>query len=177
MMIFAILLAAALGIAEAAPAESPIAISVAVPSQGGERMVRYRDPADHFDVIVSNTSDKPQRVWQELCSWGYEGLSFELTDEHGKKWTAKKVPIDWPLNVPAWWTLAPKESFVIDVYFGDIKTWQGFHLPENGSQTVTMQAVLQFKTDVRAAQHGVWTGRVTSKPDKFTFDCWKPETK
>jgi hypothetical protein len=57
---------------------SPISISVAIPARNGERRVEYRDRGTHFHVIVSNTSDKPKRIWREGCSWGYFGLTFEF---------------------------------------------------------------------------------------------------
>ena len=104
-------------------------------------------------------------------------MTFEFTDENGKKWVAKKKPQVWTRNFPDWWTLDAHESLVIDVYFGDLDTWQSFPLPENGSQMVTMQAIFEFKPDDEARKDGIWTGRVASKADKFTFYHWKPDTK
>ncbi|MGA3285015.1 MAG: hypothetical protein ABSD57_11235 [Verrucomicrobiota bacterium] len=176
-LLLAILFAATCGITETIAAESPISVSVAIPTRNDERRVEYHDRTTHFHVIVSNTSDKPQRIWREWCSWGYYGLTFEFADENGKKWVAKKKPQVWTRNFPDWWTLDPHESFVIDVYFGDSDTWDGFPLPKDGSQTVTMLAVFEFKPDDESRQHDVWTGRVASKAEKVTFYHWKPETK
>ena len=159
------------------PRESPIALSVAIPAHNHERRVEYHDRNTHFHVIVSNTSDTPRRIWQEWCSWGYFGLTFEFSDENGRKWVAGKKERVWTLNSPDWWTLDPHESFVIDVYFPDSEIWLGFPLPGNGSQTVTMRAVLEFKPDDEARQHDVWTGRVASKAQKFTFYHWKSDAK
>jgi hypothetical protein len=155
----------------------PIAVSVVIPTENGERRVEYHDHTTHFHVIVSNTSDKPQRVWQEWNSWGYFGLTFEFTDEQGKTWMARKKPSVWTRNFASFWTLDPHESFVIDIYFGDTNIWEGFPLPENGSQTVTMRAVLEFKPDDEARQFDVWTGRAVSKAEKVTFYHWKPDAK
>jgi len=105
--------------AEATSHVRPIGVSLAIPIHNGERRVEYRDQTTHFDVIVSNTSDKPERIWREWCSWGYFGLSFEFTDEHGKRWVAKKKEQVWTKNFPDWWTLDPHESFAIDVDFAD----------------------------------------------------------
>src|SRR5207253_1332755 len=120
--------------------ESPIAISVAVPARSGERRIEHRDSTTHFHVIVSNTSDRPERIWREWCSWGYFGLTFEFTDESGKKWIARKKERVWTVNAPDWWTLEAHESLVLDVHLGDLETWEGFPRPEHGSQPVTMQA-------------------------------------
>src|SRR4030095_13483853 len=66
---------------------------------------------------------------------------------------------------------------VMNVDFGDADRWRGFPTPENGSQTVTMQAILEFKPDEKAREHGVWTGRVASKTSEFTFYRSKPEAR
>ncbi len=153
-----------------APAEeSPISIEVAVPAHRGERRIEPRDRTTHFHVIVSNTSGKPQRIWREWCSWGYFGLTFEFTDEAGRKWVAKKKGKNWTVNYPDWWDLEPRESLVLDVHFGDADIWEDFPRPERGSQTVTMQAVFEFKPDDQSLKHGAWTGRAVTKPDKFVF--------
>jgi hypothetical protein len=171
------LLVATSMVADTYAAESPLSISIAVPARNGERRIEYRDKSTHFHVIISNTSDKPQQIWREWCSWGYFGLSFEFTDERGKKWTAKKKPRLWTVNAPDWLTLQPQESLVLDVYFGDSDTWDGFPRPEHGSQTVTMQAVFEFSPDDESRQHGVWTGRAISKADGFVFYHWRPDAK
>jgi len=180
--ILTILFALTLVVADAMAGDSPIAVSVAVPANNGERRIEdieYKGQCDtaHFPVIVTNSSDKPQRIWREWCSWGYFGLTFEFTDESGKKWVAEKKGQIWTFNFPDWWTLEPHESLVIDVYFADTNTWVGFPLPNNGSQTVTMQAVFEFKPDNEARQHGVWTGRVVSNAEKITFYRWKRDAK
>jgi hypothetical protein len=71
-------------------AETNLAVSIAVPVQSGERGLEYSVRHPHFHVLVANTSDMPQRVWQEWCSWGWDALSFEFTDGKGKTWTATK---------------------------------------------------------------------------------------
>lgn len=157
--------------------ESPISVSVAIPTRHGERRIEYGDRTTHFHVIVSNTSEKPQRIWREWCSWGYYGLTFEFADERGKKWVAKKKPAIWTRNFPDWWTLAPGERLVLDVHFGDSEKWEGFPRPEHGSQAVTMQAVFEFKPGDESRKHEVWTGRTASKADKFVFYHRKPESK
>ena len=182
MLLLAIPFALALVITNAMAEDSPIALYIAVPIHNGERRIEnieyiFQDNTAHFDVIVTNTSDKPQRIWREWCSWGYFGLTFEFKDENGKKWFAKKEGQDWTVNAPDWWTLEPHESLVIEVYFADSKIWRGFPSPDNGSQTVTMQAILEFKPDDIARQDSVWTGRVVSKAEKVIFDHWKAGAK
>lgn len=165
-------------VANATAEDSPIAVSIAVPlSENGERIIKYPERIPHFHVIVSNVSDKPQRIFQEWNLWGYHGLSFEITDMHGKKWVAKKKPTRFNMNFPEFWTLDPHQSMVMEVFFADLDTWEGFPLPESGSQTVTMRAIFAFKPDDESRKLGVWTGSVVSKADKFTFYHWKPDAK
>ncbi len=166
-ILFALTLAAARTLAD----DSPISVSLAIPAQwGGRALENYQDGhPTHFHVIVSNVSGQPQRIWQEWCSWGYFGLTFELTDDQGKKWVAQKCPRDWDKNFPSTWTLDPHESLALDVYFTDTNIWQGFPMPRQSSQTVTMQAVLEFKPDDNSRQIGVWTGRAVSKAEKVAF--------
>jgi hypothetical protein len=121
-----ITLFASLSIIDSTQAEdSPISVSIAIPAERGSvRSIYYRDKTTHFHVIVSNTSDKPQRIWREQFSWGYYGLSFEFTDEHGKKSTAnKKKVLSWNHNFPDWWILETLESIVLNLYFADPKFW------------------------------------------------------
>jgi len=150
--------------------ESPISVSIAIPTERStNRILYYRDKTTHFHVIVSNISDKPQRIWHEGCSWGYYGLSFEFADEHGKKWTANKKQKPWRRNFPDWWILEPHESFVLDVHFGDSVIWEGFPKIGENPQTVTMRAVFEFKPDDESEKNGIWTGRVFSQTNTVTF--------
>ena len=119
----------------------------------------------HFHVVVSNVSDKPQRIWDEQWSEGYSALSFEVTDNSGKTWVIKKKERSWTENAFSIWTLEPHESLVLDVNFTDSNTWEDF--PH--SQTVTMRAIFDVMTDGQSKEYAVWTGRVLSKSDKYIF--------
>ncbi|MBI2948754.1 MAG: hypothetical protein HYY23_14035 [Verrucomicrobia bacterium] len=155
-----------------------ISVSIITPQLGhGERRITYRnsgtewDRTAHFHAIVSNRSDKPQKIWQEWCSWGYWALSFEFTDKSGKQWTAKKRSMKpFTMNAPAFWVLEPQESIVLEVYFADPGIWEGFPLPEEGSKVVgSMRAVFEIRSTPESAKHVVWTGRVISEARRITF--------
>jgi hypothetical protein len=126
-------------------------------------------------VIVSNASEKPQRIWQEPFSWGYWALSFEFTDESGKKWTAKKRGMKpFTMNKLVYWLLDPHESLVYEVYFADSDTWEGFPVLQAGiSAVVSVRAVFETRSTPESIAHGVWTGRVVSEPRRIRF--WRPE--
>jgi hypothetical protein len=145
-----------------------LSVSIAaLAGEKGDRSLSYYNP--HFYVIVSNVSKKPQRVWKEWCSWGYFALSFEITDKSGKTWIAERDQSrQFTMNFPDLWVLAPKENLVIPVHFGDKKLWKGFPDP----QTVTMKAIFEIKPDKETEERAVWTGRIESKADKYTFLPW-----
>src|SRR5262249_14768882 len=138
---------------------SALSVAIAIPKHGDERAIELRDPSAHFHVVLTNVSDKPQNVWREWCSWRYFNLTFEITDEHGKKTIAKKRNNNgWPRNCPDWVTLEPGETMVIDVEADNKKDWEGFPFPEDGKQTVTMRAVYEVQPDKQSAEHHIWTG-------------------
>jgi hypothetical protein len=171
--LFAILVVL-MSIAQLAQAgDAAISISIAVPAldPGSERSVVAFDRTSHFPVILTNTSDKPQRIVTEWNSWGDHALSFELTDDSGKKFTARRVVSDYAKNTLHWWILKPQESMVLDVYFADSDRWQGFPHPVGygNSQTVTMRAVFEVKSNEVPVSDGLWVGRIVSQPDKYVF--------
>lgn len=146
-----------------------ITVSLAIPLHDNERHLKYTSSCPHFPVIITNVSKKRVRIWRDWCSWGYYGLEFEITDNHGKTWTAKKTPAEFTRNFPDWWTLEAGESFVIDVDFAS-DSWQGFPHPANGSETVTIRAICTFEPDAASKENHIWTGRAASEPKKVIFD-------
>lgn len=165
-----------------ATTNSEISVSIAVP-YAPNRLAAFGKHADtndtrvlcrswdkNFHVVVRNISDKPQNVWQDWVSWGYDALSFEFMDESGKKWVAKKIPAAFDQNGPIFWTLKPNETLVIDVCFADDQKsdwqkWKGF--PHK--QTVSMRAVFEIQEDPWSRKASVWTGRVVSKWNRCFF--------
>jgi len=123
------ILIALIALSLAHAADSVLSVSVAVPTGGGDRWLLLHQKGAHFHVIVSNISDRPQRVWKEWCSWGYYSLTFEITDGAGKSWTVKKKNREWTKNFPDWWSLEPRENLVLDVYFADSDAWRAFPIP------------------------------------------------
>jgi hypothetical protein len=163
------ILIALIALSVAHATESLLSVSLAVPTRDGDRWLLLHEKGAHFHVIVSNASDKPQRVWKEQCSWGYYALTFELTDQTGKSWMVEKKDGSWSKNSPDWWSLEPRENLVLDVHFADSEAWEGFPSPVNGSQIVSVRAVFEIKPDKFSTEYGVWTGRITSDAKKLKF--------
>jgi hypothetical protein len=153
--------------------DEPISVAVSVPASSatnGNRMIRSGTADAHFHVVVTNGSEKPRRIWRDDCSWGYAALSFEITDDTGKTWTVEKKPRGWLANEPFYWILEPHENLVIDVYFTNGATWNGFpEVQPHERKVVSMRAIFDIKPDDESRRQEVWTGRVQSQSRKYTF--------
>jgi hypothetical protein len=145
-----------------------IAVCIAVPTYEGQRTIFADREKDHFHVVIENVSKKPQKIWSELCSWGYDCLTFEITEENGAKTTAKKKPAGFFGNMPVVIALAPGEKIVLEAY-PKSDAWQGFLLPEKGSRTVSMRAVFEIPDTELAKKSQVWTGKAISPAQDYVF--------
>ena len=161
----------------AADKQKPPALEavIVVPVSYGGRVVDW-DDRFHFHVIITNVSDTTWNVCNESCSWGYEALSFEMTDAKGRTWTVLKKTKDWLANAPDFWTIAPHGQVVLDVNLGDEDVWlklQG----RTGEPVYSVRAIFEIKPDVslepfknlKNKQPPAWTGRVVSKPVDIKF--------
>lgn len=158
------------------PEKQPLVISLSVPVRDGGKWVDG-DSKYRLHVIITNGSTDAVNICNDHCSWGYQSLSFELSDEKGGKWTVSKKPTIWYSNVPQFWTLQPHGQLALDADLGDQKAWAG--MPLNLNRVVyTVRAVFEFKRDnsyddIQKATGGklppVWTGRIVSKPEKIMF--------
>lgn len=144
-------------------AGEPLSISIV------EESAANGDASSRFHVAVTNVSLKPLRIWEEWNSWGYYGLSFELTDKSGKQWKAFKKQTTWKRNFPSYKELKPGGKLMFEVSIGDLNRWEGLPRPEKGSSIVMMQAVLEYQTGPDSLKLGVWTGRINSMAKEFTF--------
>jgi hypothetical protein len=75
----------------------------------------------HFHVLLTNLSAEPVTLFEEWNSWGYDGLSFELTYADGRKVALTRAPRNWYRNYPSTLTLAPQGYYVFEVRFD--QTW------------------------------------------------------
>jgi hypothetical protein len=154
----------------ATTAEESLAISIAIPADAdGERAIRYEKPM--FQVQVTNKFDREQRIWRDSNSWGYYALSFELTEANGKVTRIEKKPQGFTRNVPSYWTLPPHERRMLEVDFAETTTWSPVPFPQRGGGpvTYTMRAIFEIGETEESKKFNVWTGRIVSKPEKYTF--------
>ena len=128
------------------------------------KRVAYRN--DDFHVIVTNRSNKPQRIWQDSNSWGHYALTFHVTAS-GKTTTATKTTVFWRGNSRTWWVLEPGEKLVYKVAWCD-SLWRGF--PEDQPGTVaTIRAQFEIAATPESEAGQIWTGKVVSDPMEVVF--------
>lgn len=165
-----------------ATTNSELSVSIAVPySQNTlNALGRHNDTNDTrvisegctFHIVVRNTSEKPQNLWEGGAQTSYS-LRFELKDQHGKSWTVKKIYNGFFSGgiTPVFWTLKPNETLVLDVCFSDDrKIWE--RVPHN--ETVLMRAVFEIKEDKSTKKFSVWTGCVGSDWNNYYFNYLFP---
>lgn len=143
-------------------------------SDGSEHRIEYRDTTSHFHVVLTNTSARPLKIFGDSNSWGYDLLSFRLTDG-GRTFEAKKPPAIFTRNIPQTITIGAGQAHVVDVYFGDPKKWLGFELPENGEKQMELCANFSVKASEEARAQNVWIGSISSECLSFTFVRWRQE--
>lgn len=143
--------------------ESPFSLSIAIGKRmGRQRSLEYRNAESHFAVVLRNTSDQPQRVWREWCSWGYFLLSFVVTDLAGKAVAVRRPARVWTKNFPDFEEILPGESLVRDIYFGN-DAWESFPRSEKADgNPFKLQAVFSSPADDQSKEHNVWSGKVVS---------------
>ena len=125
-----------------------------------------------YKVSFSNGTDKTIKLMTEGCSWGYEMLSFELTNPAGAKSRIERVPKGWDKNVPQPWPAKPGEVLIRQINFGD-GTWQGLPSGVSGSlDGWKIRIVLSVQSEGVLTKGGFWTGFVTSK-----WSAAKPSSK
>ncbi len=166
-----VVLGAATARAYDAPSKSPLTVRI-VPHKTPEKgpaVITLFGPPSHFWVVVTNSSDKPVRLWREWCSWGWYSLSFRVTDSAGKVVEVKKGPRGWRKNYPDATVLQPGEHLVFEVAF-DEETWPSAPVPEQGKfHDVRMKAVFAVPVDDESKKQEVWTGEVSSPEGVFTI--------
>jgi len=124
----------------------------------------------NFDVVLTNGTRKPIRLWSHFCSRGYENLSFESRDAGG---TLSKVTINgiaWTEDGPFWTEIPPGEHFVINVKFDNV-LWTATpgRVPE-WHHPYKLRAIYEIPPDDETAKYGVWTGRVSSDEREYELN-------
>lgn len=117
-----------------------------------------------FHVLLYNPSDRPLRLFEEKYSWGYYGLSFDVTYPDGRVVHSEKKGRGWDNNFPGTLTIGPKGYYVFDVSF-DPRLWtNSVFLEKSGMEgrQCRLGAIYSIQSDSEALKYGVWTGTIRS---------------
>ena len=156
--------------------ESPLSLSISIPSSPDGNHLLDDGRIPHFHVILLNRSDTAQKVWAPWSETGFWMLRFEVTDADGNasKVTQKKME-KLSHKLPEVCVLQPRESVVFEVHYANTNAWQNFPEPGPGSPLVSMRAVYEIPSNSATHLNQVWTGEVVSEEMKITIRPWQPE--
>lgn len=138
---------------------------IAGKNESGAHVIRHDG---QFEVLFTNHSTKPIRLWNEWCRPGYRTLSFRVEDgDSPPSLMHKRAQHEshWKNNPSKTITIPPGETVSRDVGPSDIqgeREWKGPPEPNTG-KSVLLAAIFEIKPTAASQEHGVWTGRVNSE--------------
>jgi len=132
--------------------------------------------AKHFHVLLTNNSDYSIKLFQEWNSWGYYGLSFEITYPDGRRVVSAKGPRGWDKNFPSTITVAPHGHHVFEVNFFNNPTvipfWQHSVLNEpltKDGLPCRIRAIYSIEPSKASDEQQVWTGTISSQENAYVI--------
>jgi cytohesin len=144
----------------------PLRVSiVADKDAAGRPMIRHDS---HFDVHVTNQSDKPIRIWSEWWVPALNALHFRITEKDGKPWMMQRTRVDHADEyLPKTVSIAVGATYVWRVeptqFFYGERAWTPMLEPNSG-EDVTIVPIFEIKADAQGKKQGVWIGRVEGEP-------------
>ncbi len=170
---------------------SALTVSIASVIDENYRSIGLWNEVPHFNVVIRNASDKPQKIWAENCSAGNGSLTLEIVAIDGKT-LAQPIVVErrarvWYANDIHGVTLEPGDVAVREIHLyqyrpgerssatfhrGNPDDYTGFPILEaNGnSRLFRMRAIFKIDNDAWARREGIWTGRAVS--DTRDYRIW-----
>jgi hypothetical protein len=153
--------------------ESPFQLSI-VPESRSEitsSISWAKDSKRNFFVILTNTSDKPQAVFERWNSWGYQAISFEMIGSAGERTSVRVKPQSFTKNFPSTYVIPPKGHQVFPIILND--KWEGRPaFGEPGRTKIKLTAVYEVQATAESAEQKVWTGRIVSGTIDTEVNHW-----
>ncbi len=157
---------------EAPPPHDEKTLSIAIIAPRDDARNAVLPHGEAFDVAITNYSDHPIRIWEEMCQAGHRSLRFRVKSADGDTSIIEKrdVTADAWLNFSQWTaTIPPKGSQTRKVNFSEFfwgqRAWQNVPEPNSGEK-IEIKAVFEIAPSDEAKTNGLWTGRVESSPLK-----------
>ncbi len=154
---------------------SSLSLAISLPAlQNGTRALDQARTASFF-VILSNGSDRPQRIWAPWSDLGSATLSLETTDQTGKTRSVKRAEgRSLSHKLSEFCILKPRESLIFEVHHADTNAWENFPKAGQGLTPISMRAVFEVRTNTATDLHGIWTGKIYSESLRVTIYPWEP---
>jgi hypothetical protein len=153
--------------------QAPFSVTV-VPEASDDRglwlsMTKTSQYAKPFHVVLTNTTNEPQRVFESWNGWGYKAISFELVTTDGQKVVLSRKDQDFDKNFPSTFTVLPGEHYVYTIQLTD-EDWDvvpEIKFDKIEPLSVHLKVVYGLKPTRSAQSEKVWIGRVESK----SYEC------
>ncbi|RZK51914.1 MAG: hypothetical protein EOO59_14355 [Hymenobacter sp.] len=137
-------------------------------SAQGEACLVFSE-GERFHVLLTNQSAQPVTLFQEWNSWGYFGLSFDMTYADGRRVRVEKESRPWRGNYPSTFTLPPQGSYVFDVTLGP-KEWTNSPRPAPRlAQGLACRLRARYAIEPSPEAKGMWTGTVVSAENAYVL--------
>jgi len=120
---------------------------------------------ERFHVLLTNQSAQPVTLFQEWNSWGYYGLSFDVTYADGRRVWVEKEPRPWRHNYPSTFTLPPRGSYVFDVILGP-EHWVNSPRP---ALRLACRLRARYTIEPSPESKDMWTSTVVSAENAYVL--------
>ncbi len=178
----AVALTASFQLAEDAFAEHSLSIAISTPVRVenalDHRVLPVRE-GQHFHVLITNDSDKDQKLWESWNSWGFFNLRFDILDEKGEVINSivKTPDTVWTRNFPSYTVLKPRQHLVFDVGLSHRdwviarkrRPYTPFVQTEDATNKnkLNLQAVFEIPKDEETDKQFVWVGQIQTAPETY----------
>ena len=143
---------------------APLTLVISIPVREGDYHSLQPRRSSTFYVILSNTSNVPQRVWAPWGNLKHVPLHFEIQDSKGKQWKATpNISYGVSQRLPETSELRSGESLVFDIDYSNTNAWNDFPRAAPPEFPLSMRAVYDNRSGQSPEGQPMWTGSVSSK--------------
>ena len=158
----------------AARAEDALALSI-VPATSQLNKTPALSLNRIFYVVLTNRSENPITIYDDMYAWGYYSLEFEAKRSDGKHFTIEKQNASFGENFAEPYTILPNHCYVFRVTFDD-NTWSGLEdIYSGASEKMNFEFWAIFEEPSSRCppdlKHPyIWKGRIESPREQFHIE-------
>ena len=124
-------------------------------------------PESVFYVVLTNTSGKTIRIFEDWSSWGMFSISFEGKWPDGTTYKFERSqPATFTRNFPAVFEIRPQGHYVFAIQFNKDK-WPNLWYLRNNPQLGPLDLQAVFTETDEGGKNRVWEGTVKSEARRF----------